>query len=973
MRIFRTMVSGMALGAAAWAAAAVPLHAQEATSAADGEASNDEVPAGGDIVVTGSRIARRDFQASSPIVTVDSSAVASTGRVTLEDSLNQLPQFSAGSGAYSSGINATGQATLNLRGLGASRNLVLLDGRRLQPANSQQVVDINILPKNVVGDIEVISGGASAVYGSDAISGVVNFKLRKLDGLEITAQNSIAEQGDGGVRDISAAYGKVFADGRGHLLVAGSYSDRDPVGVTDRAFYRRSRGAASTIPEAFFNGGANAPSQAALNALFLPYGVPAGSVLPSGGFGVNNDGTLFTTGRGVYNYRNNTPYVYNNGTALLSLPQYVYAQMPLERVSGFGKLSFDVSPAVTLFVQGIYTDYTSVTSGDPAPNSGWQLSMPVTNPFIPASLRTLLASRPNPNAPISLQKRYSEAGPRITTHDSRTYQLLAGASGRFGSSDITWDLTGSHGNSRIDDRLEGAVFASRVQRLVRAADGGASLCDGGYNPFLTTGVSEDCAAYISGTAATRTSTSQDVVEFNLQGPITNLPAGELRFAAGAGYRRNSFSFAPDAQYQSGDVVGIPRTAPTRGSTRALEGYAELSVPLLEQVFAVESLTLGLAYRYSDYDRSGGVSTYKADLDWAVVPGLRLRGGYQRAIRAPNVGEFFSGATGTFPTIGLITNGAGDPCDIRSRYRTGANGANVRAICVAQGLSEELADAYVNNVPQVAAFVTGNPDLKPERADTFTLGAVIAPKMASPWLSRLSFSIDYYNIAIDDAIATIPATVVLNKCFNADGSNPAFDAGNFYCGLIGRDAVSGGITNMQQPYLNLGGYRTSGIDMQLDWGVALSDVGLGGGDTRLRLTSYVSWLDSFRIQQLPDAPFQEQAGTIGGGSAFPRWKANTTLSLGDDSVSGLLRWRYIGAMDDVSRVTDAASRVPGVGAYSYFDASLEMRVADRYTLRLGVNNIGDKEPPMVSGVPGSTDAGTYDILGRTWYAAITARF
>jgi len=966
MRIFHTAASCIAL----CVAAAGPAWAQETGAPqgdADGASTTDE------IVVTGSRIARRDFQASSPIVTMDSSTVGSTGRVTLEDSLNQLPQFSAGSGAYSSGINSTGQATLNLRGLGASRNLILLDGRRLQPANSQQVVDINILPKNLIGDIEVISGGASAVYGSDAISGVVNFKLRQLTGLEITAQSNISEEGDGGVRDISGAYGTKFAQGKGHVLLAASYSDRDALDVNSRAFFRSSQGVSSSIPEAFFNGGANAPNRNTVNALFGQYGVPAGAVTPTAGFGVNNDGTLFATGLGVYNYRNNTPFVYNSGTALLEMPRDTYPQLPLKRWSTFGKVDFEVSPSVKLFVQGLYTNTKSVTSGDAAPNAGWQLSLPVTNPFIPAALRTLLASRPNPNAPVSLLKRYSEAGARITTHDATTYQITAGASGRFGASDITWDISGSHGDSRNTDDLSGAVFASRVQKLVSAADGGASLCAGGYNPFQTNGVSAECAAYISGTAGTRTRTAQDMVELNLQGPIANLPAGELRFAAGADYRRNSFAFEPDAQYQSGDVVGIPRTAPTNGSTRAVEGYAEVSAPLIHDTFAIRSMVLGLAYRYSDYDRSGGVSTYKADLDWTVVPGFRLRGGYQRAIRAPNVGELFSGAIGSFPTIGLITNGGGDPCDTRSRYRTGMNGAAVRAICVAQGLSPALVDAYVNNVPQVAAFSTGNPDLKPEKADTFTLGGVLAPRMASPWLSHLSLSVDYYKIKIADAIAVIPTTVALNKCFNADGSNPSFATNNFYCGLIGRDAVSGGITNALQPYLNLGGYRTSGVDMQLDWSLNLSEIGAGGGDTRLRLSTLVSYLDSFQIQQLPGAPWQEQAGSIGGGSAFPRWKANTTLTLGDDRFSGLLRWRYTGGMYDISRVTDATSTVPGVRAYSYFDASVQARIGKDYSLRLGINNLTDKQPPIVSGVAGSTDAQTYDILGRTFYAAVTAHF
>lgn len=951
------------------AALAAPAHAQSTAPDGDGPAEAEVQ----EIVVTGSRIARRDFQAASPIVTLDSSAVASTGQVTLEDSLNQLPQFAAGSGAYSSGVAATGQANLNLRGLGASRNLVLLDGRRLQPASSQQVVDINVLPKSIIGDIEVISGGASAVYGSDAISGVVNFKLRRIDGVEVTLQNNVTEHGGGGLRDISVAAGKRFADDRLHILAAASYSDRDELSVQDRDFFKTSRGVSSSIVDAFFTGGANSPSQAAVNAGFAPYGVAPGTVIRTSGLGVNNDGTLFSTGLGVHNYRNNSPYVFNNGQALLQLPEYTYVQMPLERISTFGKVSYEFSPDLTFFVQGLYTEYNAVTLGDPAPNAGWQPVVPVTNPFIPAALRTLLASRPSPNAPIRLTKRYAEAGPRATEHESRTYQVIVGLSGGIGETDVTWDLSASRGDSRIDDELSGAVFASRIQQLVDAADGGASICAGGYNPFVTTGVSAECVGYFSGKARTRTSTAQDVIELNFQGPVMDLPAGELRFAAGSNYRRNTFSFTPDANYASGDVVGIPRTAATRGSTRVIEGYGELFVPVVRDVTGIQELNLGLAYRYSNYDQGGGVSTYKADLEWSIVPGLRMRGGYQRAIRAPNVGELFSGATGVFPTIGLIANGGGDPCDIRSPYRTGANAARVRDICVAQGMPEGVADSFVYNVAQVAAYMTGNVDLQPETADTYTIGAVLTPRLDTPWLSSLSLSVDFYDIAITDAIATISTPTALNKCFNADGSNPSFATGNFFCGLIQREAATGGINNAQQPYLNLGGYRTRGVDLQADWSVRLSEVGLGDSDIRVGLSSVVSYLDSFEVQQLPNTAFQDYAQTIGGGMAYPRWRANTTLTLGDDRINGLLRWRRIGEMDDVSTVTNAASTVPGVDAYDYFDASLQFAPTERYAVRVGVNNLADKSPPVVSGEAGATDAGTYDILGRTFYASITARF
>jgi outer membrane receptor protein involved in Fe transport len=948
-----------------------------ATPALAQNAGDDTVADSGtnDIVVTGSRIARRDFEAASPIVTLGADAVAATGAVTLESALNQLPQFSAGSTAFSNELNATGQATLNLRGLGPQRNLVLLDGRRLQPSNSSQVIDINTIPTILVGGTEIISGGASAVYGSDAISGVVNFKLRELNGVEISGQNTLTERGDGGIREVSIGAGTRFADGRGHIIVGASYTDRDSVYINNRAFFRESRGVSGTIPFGLFTPGANQASQAAINAAFAAYGVAPGSVRPTSSIGVNSDGTLFSNGTGVFNYRDNVGHLYNIGAALLQTPESTYTQIPLERVSTFGRASFEATDNIKLFVQGLYTDYTSVTIQDAAPNAGiWPMRVPVTNPFIPAALLPLLQSRAAPTAPVVVTKRYSEAGPRRTVHEATTWQVLGGASGSFGGSDVTWELYGSTGKSVLDDITHGSVFTDKVQQLVSAPDGGASLCAGGYNPFAVTN-SAECAAYISGVTTNRTDIRQDVVELNFQGGIAQLPAGELRFAAGAGYRRNEYGFTPDPQQVTGNIVAVTRTSPTSGSTSAKEVYAELLIPVLSDIPMIQELTIDAAYRYSDYKRSGGVSTYKVDVDWTLVDGVRLRGGYQRAIRAPNVGELYTATTGEFPTIGSAGTSptSGDPCDNRSSARNGPNAAAVRAICLSQGIPDALYAGYLTNVTQVAAYRSGNPDLTPETADTWTFGAVLSPRAASPWLAGFRASIDYYHIKIDDAIATIDVPVSLNKCFNADGSNPNFDPQNYFCTLIGRDENSGGITNALKPYLNLGGYKTAGVDVQIDWGIRLADIGLGDGSGKFGISSMINYLDKFEIQNLPGAPFQDFARTIGSGTTLPRWRATTSVTFGTDAFSALLRWRYIGSMMDSSRVTNAASVTPGVKAYNYFDLSLRVDPAERFSVRFGVNNLFDKVPPVVSGVLGQTDASTYDVLGRTYYLAATARF
>lgn len=922
-----------------------------------------------DIIVTGSRIVRRSFEATSPIVSVDAEILASTGNVTLEGALNQLPQFAPGTTAFSNGLDDNGQATLNLRGLGAQRNLVLLDGRRLQPSSSTQVVDINTLPSILIGGAEIITGGASAVYGSDAISGVVNFTLRQIEGIEVSGQNTITSRGDGGIREIGIGAGTRFADGRGRITVGASYTERDAVNLNSRDFFRNNTGVSSTIGAGLYAPSTNPVSAAAIDAAFGAYGIAPGTVAPSASIGVNADGTLFSTGLGVFNYRGDTPYIYNNGTSLAQQEQYTLIQIPLQRKSVFGKADFEVAPSVTIYAQGLYTDYQSTTISDPAPNAGlWNLAVPITSPFIPDALKPLLASRPNPDGPLLVTKRYLDSGPRLKVHDSTTWQILAGVTGTL-VGDVTFDFYGSHGKSSLTDSTHGSIFADRTQQMVAAADGGAAYCGNGtgFDPFAVHN-SPECTAYFSGTTVNRTSTTQDVLELTLQGPLAKLPAGDLRFALGADYRRNKFAFAPDPQQIVGNVVGITSTSPTGGSTRAIEGFAELLVPLLRDLPAIHSLEVDLAYRYSDYDHSGGVSTYKADVDWRVTPWLQVRGGYQRAIRAPNVGELFTANTGLFPTIGLATQGAGDPCDIRGPYRTGSNGAQVRELCLQQGVPGVLVDSYVNNVRQVAAFMTGNTALTPEKANTYTIGAVFSPRDAGPWLSGLSLSVDYYHIEINDAIATIPVTLSLSKCFNGDGSNPTYDPANYYCKLIGRTPTSGGITNALMPYLNIGGYRTSGVDVQFDWSVPVAANGL-----RLGLSTVVNYLKSFEIQNEPGSPFQEFAGTTGGQAPLPRWRATTSLSFGNRSVGALLRWRHLGGMRDFTRVTNPASNVPGVQAFDYFDLSARAEVSDQLGFRFGINNLADRQPPVVGGAPGTTNASVYETLGRTFYLSARMHF
>lgn len=967
-------VTAKRLAALALSASLLPLTAPAFAEVAADESAESAQDM---IIVTGSRISRRDFVSESPITTVSADVVANTGQLTLEKSLGQLPQFGLGDNATKTGYGSTGQATLNMRSLGSYRNLVLLDGRRLQPSDAQQVVDLNTIPSALIESVEVITGGASAVYGSDAVAGVVNIKTKTdFEGIQLDAYQSLAGEGDGSNTELSATLGTKFADGRGRVVVSGSWAKRGTIDFNSRAFYRKHQGGTDLrLPTGTYVANGNPASQAALDAVFGAYGVAPGSVTGNSGLSFNADGSLFSASNGVYNYGGsqgglllNTGRQVNNPNVFLTL------QAPMERYTGFGRAEFDLTDDVTLFSQVNYAKYDTtilVESGNTS------LNIRADNPFIPADLRTLLASRANPDANLTLEKRFYEAGPRVTERQFEVYQVLGGARGALNAIDGTWEIYASHGRTEINETSPGSVLRSSLNALTSAADGGQSICQGGYNPFGVTALSDDCYAYLVAAPTKDTILKQDVVEANVQGHLFNLPAGEARFAAGAGWRRNSYSTSPDAILQAGDVVGVPYTGSSRGSSNVKELYVEALLPVLAGLPLVQQLDLSVGYRFSDYNLAGSVHTYKADGNWAVTDSFRIRGGYARAVRAPSVGELFVAPSGSTPTLGRPDQGMGDYCSTANPVRTGSNADAVRALCLSQGVPTAVVDNFVNLQDDADATSVGNTDLKPETADTFTVGFTFNPRFESAWLSNVALSVDFYDIRVKDAIGVVSSQNSVQKCFNVDGSNPGFDPNNFFCQNISRDANTGRISNVAQPTLNLGGYKTRGVDFQFDWRIGLDAVGFSA-DKTLSLNTVITYLDKFEIQTVPGARWYDYAGTVGSVSAsnpgsLPKWKAVTSLAYSEELFTLGLRWRYLDGMKAVATVTNPNATTPGVGSYNLFDLYATVDLGEQYKLRFGVNNLLDKAPPVLNGVPGTTEASTYDVIGRSFYAGASVRF
>jgi iron complex outermembrane receptor protein len=953
-------------------------------------AQDAAAPEVSEIVVTGSRIVRPDYVAESPIMTVDEAAIASRGPQTLDATFNQMPQFSASNAGAGSSPARQGRNNANLRGLGIQRTLVLLDGRRMQPSDALGATDLNSISPALIDSIEVITGGASAVYGSDAIAGVINFKLKeRFEGVEIDTQYGETERGDGESLDLSLTFGGNFAADRGNVVVSLSHYDRDLVYRSEREFFERSGIASALSGGAMVANASNLPTQGALNSVFLA-GYGATTPPPrNASIGVNPDGTLFTTQSPILNlrYPEGEPYITDEGRVGFPIGNTFPLQQPLDRQTAFLRSTYSIADDLSIYAQFNHMQYeANYSRPDWSAGSAAPLALiPVTNPFIPTDMRAILASRTTANAPVNSTFSTGRVGRTDYDFSYAIDEFLVGMKGDVGDLDLTWDVHASYGETGAEESSSGWINVAAWNTLVNAPDGGASICPGGFNPFLAAMLSEDpaqaaCYDYLNRNLQERTEFTQEIVEANFQGGLFNLPAGELRFAAGAGYRRATYDYDPPEARVRQEVWPTQPTGSTQGDYDVNEVFAELFVPLLKDLPGIDELNLDVAYRLSDYNLVGKVDTYKGSLDWAALPGLRFRASYQRAIRAPSLGELYAPPERASAAVGSTNSGAGDPCDSQGRLRNASinpSAAQVRTLCIAQGVNASIVDIYRFAGSSVGGVAAGNTNLEEETADTYTAGVVWQSAFDASLLRNLSISLDYYKITVEDAVGVITASVGLNRCFNADGSsNPNYDPTNFYCSLTRRN-TNGGIEEQSQPTLNLASYRTSGVDLQADWGFDLQDIGAGDLGS-LKFNFVVSYLDNYEIQNLEGQPYLDYVGTIGnaqidaGAISFPEWKLSMSTSYVLGPVNVRLMYRWYDRMSHSADVGLPQPTLPGVADRDYFDLSARWKVTEKTELRAGVLNMFDTAPPEWTG-NGATDLALYDLLQRRYFVGLTQKF
>jgi len=947
-----------------------------------------------EVVVTGTRITRPNFESASPIVAIPATEFQQTSSSTAETTLNRYPQFVPGYTGTSNNagnLNAysEGRAGLNLRGLGDNRTLTLVDGRRLTPVNANGETDLNVIPPALIESVDVVTGGASAVYGSDAIAGVVNFRLRHdFDGVEFGGRWGQTDRGDGEEYDLSLTAGTDFADGRGSVIGYVGYYDRAQINQSARKFSRASLfyvgpGEGNTGPgDAYFGvgsgfieegvaslGGSNEPDPAVMDALFESYGYPDVPLQFNQNVGFNTDGTLFTMGNGepgsVANFHGQgDPLTSSSSFYGYNFAEFVALQMPLTRTSAYASAQFDLTDDLELYATAIYADYTVKTQVAPVPLQA--VVMPPTNPFIPADLKLLLDSRPDPDAVFDFGKRLSERGPRVHENNYDMHQLTAGARGLLPGG---WDFDAyvQYGASSQWKYQTGNVSRSRVEELTFAPDGGVSIC-GGFNPFGLDSVLPACADYIALDAGIDAYVQQWIAEATARGSPVALPAGELRMAIGIQYRSDAYKFRADEALRrilpdgGPDIVGFEAADDIDADDRNTDLYVEAAIPLLRDLPGVKSLETVLGYRYSDYASAGGVDTWKAELLYQPVTAVRLRGSYQRAVRVPSIFELFLPGTS-----GFVDFFPSEPCSVDSSQRAGPDAALVEALCVEQGMPAELLPVY--SVDEIVTTVGGNPDLGPETADTVTAGVVVRPEFESSWLRNLQFTIDWYRIEVDDIVTFVDAGTAVLNCFDSI-YNPTFAADNYWCTLFDRDQGTGEIVDAVDTYHNLSTSTTSGIDFQLDWSLPVGPGELGVG-------WYVGWLDEAALRTTTGIPADQFAGTIGGfAGSYPEWKwlANLRYTWHDFDVG--LSWHFVDSTVDTSRffkTTDVS-----VPSRDYFDIDAGYSFGggwlDGVRIRAGVQNLTDEAPPIIPlYANANTDPSQFDVLGRRYYVTMTLQF
>jgi iron complex outermembrane receptor protein len=956
----RLRLAPLAIAVAVGIAGLAPVAAFAQDAAAADEAATLDA-----ISVTGTRINSPNAVSNSPIASYGAEEMQVKQTVTVEDFIKLLPGAMPSIGPGTNN-GSGGGATIDLRGLGPNRTLVLINGRRFVPFNLTGVVDTNSIPVAMIDRIDIVTGGASAVYGADAIAGVVNFILKEdYEGAQVAAQYGTSDESDADRQRIDVTLGGNFADDRGNVVLSVGHTKTDPLQNGDRdigLFTINSvdgtrAGSGTTVPAAFTN---------------FP-GVPGRSQIQPDGH-IGTPVTLFNT-----NPLN-------------------YYQTPLDRLQASAAGHFELVEGHELYGETFYSRsdvFTQLAESGSFANS---FNVPVGNPFIPEPARQQMCTALNiapeactigntTTARFTVDRRFVEYGPRHNDFENKTFQGTVGVRGDITD---TWsydayysfgeaDQIQTRGNWGSLSRVQQALMAVSPTACINPANGCVPL-----NVFGNAGsITPAMLAFIDLDAILRQNVEQDVGAVSVNGDFGDVfksPWTEYPIAVALGYemREVSAETKSDAASQiQGEVLGTGAPTPDRrGSFELNEGFAELFVPIINDRPWVHSLSLELGYRYTEFESQGSDSydTYKYGGEWAPIEGLRFRGLVQRATRAPNVNELFA------PQVTGLNNLAVDPCQGASINAAEANTPGTLSnLCRLTGVPL----ANIGNIPapssgQVNVLTGGNPGLGPEIADTTTLGFVWEPGFAD----SLVVSLDYYDIEVDDFISNPSVADILSQCYTT-AFNPNLEM-NAACQLVGRDPFNGtfsgaGSRGIVLTTSNQGKLATDGLDLGVNYAWDLG--GWGGLRFAWNLTHVLNW----DFQATPTSINRDCLGYYSvacsnAAGIVHKNKSNfrTTWTLNDFDVS--LNWRYL---DGVVEEPGGQAFLPAfstIGSYSYFDLAGQWRFNDMLRFNLTVDNVLDKDPPLVGNTIGGTTFNNgntfpqfYDVVGRFYTLGVTVSF
>jgi outer membrane receptor protein involved in Fe transport len=932
------------------------------------------------VQVTGSRISSPNADSPSPLQVLTSADIAASGAANLQQLLLQNPTMGSPSlsRTNSNGFTASaGVSTIDLRNLGTSRTLVLLNGRRFVAGlPGESAVDLNTIPIDFIERIELLTGGASATYGSDAVAGVVNIITKKnFNGVIADVQAGQSSEKDDLKRKLALTFGASNADGSGHIMGHLGYSRQGAVMSRDRA--------ASAVDQ---------------TSRMIRTGNPADAFIADRPFysSYAPQGRFFTdTGSFTYDRAGNIIPWSTNGTSSLAATgfnrsEYRAIAVPTERYLLATQGDLKLNDNHSVFFEGNYASSKTRSNLEPFPlgaeymypDSGGQVPAEfmvngrlVKNPIVPQYLYDRISDNDGDGLrDYYFTRRMSEVGTRTATADRDTFRLATGLKGTFNLfREWNYEVYGAYGQTKEAQNSTGQVNVLNFRNALEAIPGanGTPICRDAnaraqgcvpINVFGYGTITPEALKYVSAPGSLATLTTQKLAGASINGEPFQLPAGPLGIAAGLEWRKEFSSSVPDALTQAGLNAGNA-TPPTQGEFSVRELFVETRVPLLKELPFVKSLSFLGAARHGDYSTVGSTNSWNAGLEWQPISDVKFRGTRALSTRAPNINELFQPPSQDFP------NGLVDPCTGVTATSSGAYAAACRAAPGVMANINANGSFTLNqaDLQGISGYNRGNPDLKAEKGRSTTFGVVWTPR-SIPMLQRFTFTADYFNIKIADAIVSTPRQFALESCYS--GSNTQF------CRFITRRPTAvgansaGSLDLIDTAVSNSGGLGTEGIDLTAAWADKL---GPGRMNARLAYT-YVK--DAYTVP-LPGASRDVFAGELG--AAKNKANLNVNYKLGAFGLSTTVTYIGRSALDDQFLAQfDLPPRSVMIGSRTYTDFQLSYQLRKAVELYFGLDNaFNQKAPPIISGLPGNstgteTNAGTYDPIGRRYYVGLRAK-